>query len=98
MMNYKYNVQFTSKFKKSLRKVTKQGKDINKILDVVDKLANKEELEQKYRNHRLIDDKIYKNCAECHIDPDWLLIYQYIDNELILLLINTGSHSEVFDK
>lgn len=71
---------------------------MNKLLDVVDKLANKEELEQRYRNHRLIDDKYYKNCGECHIEPDWLLVYQYNEDELVLLLVNTGSHSEVLKK
>lgn len=66
------------------------------MLEIVEKLANKEELEQKYKNHNLIDDKHYKNCGECHIEPDWLLIYQYNENELILLLVNTGSHSNLF--
>lgn len=94
--NYKYVVHYSSKFKKSLKKITKQGKDINKLLDVVDKLAKKETLDEKYDNHQLINDKYYKNCHECHIEPDWLLIYQYNDNHLILLLVNTGSHSNLF--
>lgn len=81
-----------------MKKVLKQGKNLDKLLDVVDKLANKEELEPHFRNHRLVDNKYYKNCGECHIEPDWLLVYQYHDNELILLLVNTGSHSEIFDK
>lgn len=97
MTNYKYRVNYSSKFKKNLKKILKQGKDINKLLDVVDKLANKEELEPRYRNHRLIDDKYYKNCGELHIEPDWLLVYQYSD-DVILLLVNTGSHSEVLNK
>ena len=57
-------------FKKGLKKVTKQGKDIEKLLDIVDKLAVKEELDPKYKNHMLKDDKHYKNCGECHIEPD----------------------------
>lgn len=44
----------------------------------------------------LNDNKYYKNCGECHIEPDWLLIYKYIDEQLILLLIATGNHSELF--
>lgn len=76
----------------------KQNKDLDELLDVVDKLAQKEELDPKYRNHKLKDDKYYKNCSECHIRPDWLLIYQYNDNELLLLLLNTGSHSDLFNK
>lgn len=96
MINYKYKVRYSSKFKKSLKRITKQGKDIEKLLDVVDKLAVKEELEEKYKNHNLVNDKYYKNCGECHIEPDWLLIYQYNDNELILLLVDTGSHNKLF--
>ena len=94
----KYLVKSTSKFNRDLKRVYKQGKNISKLELVVKKLANGEQLDVKYKNHNLIDNKYYKNCSECHIEPDWLLIYQYIDNELILLLINTGSHSELFDK
>lgn len=68
------------------------------MLDVVDKLACKEKLETRFRNHNLINNKYYKNCSECHIEPDWLLVYQYNEDKLILLLVNTGSHSEVFNK
>ena len=96
MIKYKYDVQYSSKFKKGLKKNIKQGKDINKLLDVVDKLATKEKLEPKHKDHQLVNDGIYNNCRECHIEPDWLLVYKYNENELILLLINTGSHSEVF--
>lgn len=98
MTKYSYTVHYSNKFKKSLKSALKQGKDIDKLLDIVDKLANKEELEPKYRNHKLVNDKYYKNCGECHIEPDWLLVYQYNENELILLLVNTGSHSEVLNK
>ena len=66
------------------------------MLDVVDKLACGEKLELKYKNYNLINDKYYKNCGECHIDPDWLLVYQYNNDKLILILVNTGSHSELF--
>lgn len=98
MTNYKYKVVYSTKFKKSLKKIKKQNKDLDELLDIIDKLAFKEELEPKYRNHKLIDDKYYKNCCECHIKPDWLLIYQYNDNELLLLLMNTGSHNDLFNK
>ena len=74
----------------------KQGKDINKIKDIIIKLANNKELDKKHRNHKLTNDNNYQDCYECHIEPDWLLIYKYYHNELILLMINTGSHSEVF--
>ena len=61
-------------------------------------MANDEILEQKYRDHDLIDDKKFKDCRECHIEPDWLLIYKKQENELVLLLFATGSHSELFNK
>lgn len=96
MINYRYEVVFSSKFKKSLKRIQKQSKNIDELLDVIDKLAFKEELDPKYKNHKLIDNKNYKNCYECHIRPDWLLIYQYNDNELWLLLMDTGSHSDLF--
>ena len=92
----KYIVRYSSTFKKKLRKIIKRGKDINKLMFVIERLANKEELEPKYRNHIQRDDNYYKNCGECHIEPDWLLVYQYNDNQLILLLVDTGSHSDLF--
>lgn len=91
-----FEVHTTSEFKRNLKKLKKQGKKLSKLEEVVIKLANKEELEIKYRNHSLNNDKYYKNCNECHIEPDWLLVYRYHENELILLLVNTGSHCEIF--
>ena len=96
MIKYKYDVQYSSKFKKGLKKNIKQGKDINKLLDVVDKLATKEKLEPKYKDHQLVNDGIYNNCRECHIEPDWLLIYEVHNEVLVLMLSRLGSHSEVF--
>ncbi len=61
------------------------------------KLANAEELDSKYRDHKLKDNKYYKDCRECHIEPDWLLIYQYQGDKLVLLLVAIGSHVELFD-
>ena len=51
-----------------------------------------------YKNHLLINDRYYKDCYECHIEPDWLLIYKYDNNKLILILVETGSHSNLFRK
>lgn len=91
-----YEIRSTSLFRKQLKKIKRQGKDLNKLEAIVEKLANKEELDARYRNHMLIDNKYYKNCGECHIETDWLLVYQYLNEELILLLVSTGSHSELF--
>ena len=96
MTNYKYKVKYTSNYKKNIKKIIKQGKDIEKLLDVIDVLACGSRLDKKYLKHRLNDNKKYKNCYECHIEPDWLLIYQYSNLELILVLVDTGSHSDLF--
>lgn len=96
--NTKYHVQYTSRFKKEFKKILKQGKDEAKFLEVIQVLANGGELDEKYKNHKLINDKTFKNCYECHITPDWLLIYKVQDDELILLIFATGSHSDLFNK
>ncbi len=95
---FKYQVRYSTKFKSNYKKIIKQGKDIDKLKMVIKKLANKESLSSKYKDHALIDNKKYKNCRDCHIEPDWILIYKYVDNELVLLLINTGSHSRILNK
>lgn len=89
--NTKYKIEYTSKFKRQLRKIVKQNKNINELLEVVTRLANLEELELKYKNHNLINDKIYRNCKECHIRIDWLLVYKYVEDRLVILLINRQS-------
>ena len=90
----KYIVDFTTQFKKDIKLAKKQGKDTEKIFEVVEKLANDEVLEAKYKDHSLTGD--YKDCRECHIEPDWLLIYKKYESELILMLGRTGSHSDLF--
>lgn len=92
----KYKINITSKFKKDYRKISKQGKDINKLITVLEKLANGKKLDQVYKDHALMNDRLYKNCRECHIEPDWLLVYKLNNNKLVLLLIATGSHSDLF--
>jgi mRNA interferase YafQ len=101
MTKYKYKVKYSSQFKKSLKKIAKQGKDIDILLDTIDKLADNEELDATYNNHKLRDDKYYRDCWECHLGTtrsDWLLVYQYDNENLIILMVNTGSHSELFGK
>ena len=93
----KYTIRYTSKFSKNLKKIKKQAKDVEKLINVLEMLANGTELDSKYQNHKLITDKKYKNCYECHIEPDWLLIYRIKKDELVILALATGSHSELFD-
>lgn len=92
----KFTVDFTYNFKKGYKRVKKQGKDISKLDNVIKLLTNGIMLEPKYRDHKLYDNKKFKDCRECHIEPDWLLIYKTDNNQLILLLVETGSHSELF--
>ena len=93
-----YEIKYSKEFKKSLKKIMKQGKNIDKLLNVVDMLSKKQQLDSKYRDHQLYTDKRFKGCRDCHIEPDWILIYKYLEDEIVLLLVNTGSHSEVLNK
>lgn len=90
----KYDVQFTNQFKKDVKLAKKQGKDLEKLYKVIENLAQGKVLEAKYRDHSLSGN--YNNCRECHVEPDWLLIYEIIDDVLVLMLNRTGSHSELF--
>lgn len=90
----KYNVEYTAQFKKDIKLAQKQGKNIDEIFEVIEKLANDELLDERYRDHALGGD--YVGHRECHIEPDWLLIYKKYQSELILYLVRNGSHSELF--
>lgn len=90
----KYEIKFTTKFKKDLKLAEKQGKNIDKLFKIVKKLSNGEKLDTKFHDHDLTGD--YIGCRECHIEPDWLLIYEKFDDVLVLLLTRTGSHSDLF--
>lgn len=92
----KYEIILTSSFKKQLKLIKKRNKNLQKLTKIVNALASGEELEQKYRDHQLTDNPRFKNCRECHIEPDWLLVYKKNNQELILFLIETGTHSDLF--
>lgn len=92
----RYTIVVTSVFKKDIKVVKKRNKDLRKLKKVIDTLASGQLLEEKYHDHQLVNTIHYKNCRECHIEPDWLLIYRIDNNDLILLLIETGSHSDLF--
>ena len=83
-------VYYTKQFKKDLKKV----QDKTLVGETIRKLANGEPLPESYRPHQLTGN--YKNCMECHIKPDLLLIYQLDDEVLILKLLRLGSHSALF--
>lgn len=84
----------SNRFKRDLKLAIRRGYKISLMEEVVDKLASRKPLEEKYRDHPLTGD--YTGFRECHITPDWLLIYQVRENELVLFLSRTGTHSDLF--
>lgn len=88
-------VKWTNSFKKDYKKAIKRGLKIEKLDLVISKLAKGEILEEKYRDHALTGEFI--GLRECHIEPNWLLIYTIENNALILTLSRTGSHSDLFN-
>lgn len=87
-------VVLSNHFKKDLKTVSKRGYDLELLNDIVEKLANLEPLPPKNRDHNLTGE--FSGFRECHIQPDWLLIYRVDGGELILLLFRTGTHSDLF--
>lgn len=86
----KYEIERTPTFKKDFKLDQKQGLDLNKLKEIIILLANGEPLPPKNKDHQLKGN--YKGHRECHIEPDWLLIYKIQDDMLILTLVRTGSH------
>lgn len=84
----------SNQFKRDLKLAKKRGLDINSLKTVVDTLASESTLEEKYRDHELKGE--YRGFRECHIEPDWLLVYRVEKEELELFLFRTGSHSDLF--
>ena len=87
-------VRYTNQFKKDYKLIQKRGYDINKLKEVVQLLLQEKKLPETYKEHYLMGK--YKGFRECHIQPDWLLIYVIEDDELILTLSRTGTHSDLF--
>lgn len=91
-----YEIVLTNNFKKQLKIIKRRSKDLKKLSNVVDLLASSKVLDSKYKDHQLVNNERFKDCRECHIEPDWLLIYKKNNNDLILFLMETGSHSDLF--
>lgn len=92
----KLKVVWTWQFKKDYKTAMKSHLDMDLLDDVIRSLANQEELDPKYKDHPLSGN--WKSFMECHIRPDWLLIYKIENDKLILTLARTGSHSNLFWK
>ena len=91
----KYRVFKAKRFRKSQKKMLRRGEDINKINDVILKLANGETLDPMYKDHALSGD--LEGLRDCHIENDWVLLYFYTTTgELVLTLSDTGTHADLF--
>lgn len=84
----------TAKFRKDLKLAEKRGYDIELLRQVIQTLLAGKELDRKYKDHALHGD--YEGSRECHITPDWLLIYETNENEAVLSAMRTGTHSDLF--
>ena len=89
-----YKIRPTSRFQKDLKRIKKRGYDLSLLTRVLKLLAAGEPLPEKSRDHPLTGD--FRGCRECHIAPDWLLIYEVEEETLILYLTRTGTHSDLF--
>lgn len=87
-------IRYHTSFKKDYKKVVRRGYNIKLMEDIIQKLAKGDKLSEKNKDHPLSGD--YFGCRECHITPDWLLIYEIDNGELVLYLTRTGTHSDLF--
>lgn len=87
---------FTGQFKRDYKLAIKRGCNQDELQKVITLICKEQPLPDKYRDHALINSRNYKDMRECHIEPDWLLIYKVYNEILILKLIRTGSHSDLF--
>jgi mRNA interferase YafQ len=90
-----YKLQFGGKYRKDLKRTNNRGKDISLLDTVVDKLRDGETLDEKHCDHLLKGE--YEGWRECHIQPDWLLIYKINNDEETLTVFRTGTHSDLFE-
>ena len=89
-----YAVKPTTRFQKDLKRLQKRGYNLSLLTEVIKTLAAGKPLPEKNKDHTLSGN--FTGCRECHIAPDWLLIYEIVDEELILYLTRTGTHSDLF--
>ncbi|MEY8389083.1 type II toxin-antitoxin system YafQ family toxin [Oscillospiraceae bacterium 38-13] len=87
-------IKYGAEFKRDYKRVVKRNLDMRLLEQVIERLALEEPLPPRHRDHALSGN--YKGCRECHITPDWLLVYKICTDELILILTRTGTHSDLF--
>ena len=91
-----YTIKKTSQFKQDFKLCLKRGLNLDEFIRDLSLLQNGATLPEKYKDHPLQPSKEFKDCRELHIEPDWLLVYKYSSENLILYLVRTGSHSDLF--
>ena len=91
----KYEIKNTTQFKKDYKLAKRRGLNLSLLKGVISKLANGEPLDPKHKDHAL--SGTWSGHRECHIQPDWLLIYRYESDVLVLTLTRTGTHSDLFN-
>ena len=96
MKKQKYDIVWSPQFKKDYKRSIKHNLDINLLDDIIRKLSHGETLPEENRDHPLSGN--WTGFRECHIQPDWLLIYRFDDDVLVLTLTRTGTHSDLFGK
>lgn len=89
-------IEYEGHFKKDFKRARKRGLDLKKLEWVIGLLQMQKELPRELQDHPLQNSRNYKGMRECHIEPDWLLVYQIVEDKLILRLIRTGTHSDLF--
>ncbi len=91
-----YKIVYTNRMKKGAKLMKKRGKDMGKLVNVLSQLASGSSLPAQFRDHSLTGN--LRDFRECHIEPDWLLMYQIFEDTLILSATATGSHADLFGK
>lgn len=91
-----YNIVYTTRMKHDVKIMKKRGKDMNKLIEALSLLASGNQMPDRYKDHQLQGN--LKDFRECHIEPDWLLMYQVFKNELILTATATGTHTDLFKR
>jgi len=89
-----FKVKTTKQFEKDFRLMVKQGRNTEKLKAVMKRLADEESLDMRYKDHKLIGN--LEGHRECHIEPNWLLLYRIKQNERAIIFVRTGSHSDIF--
>ncbi|MCL2810316.1 MAG: type II toxin-antitoxin system YafQ family toxin [Clostridia bacterium] len=89
-------IKYTAKMKRDVKRAIKRGKNISKLTIALDLLASERQMPEKYQDHPLKGEM--RGYRECHIEPDWLLVYQIDQGNLVLLASGTGTHSDLFEE